>query len=62
MEAVWSPKTLASYCNTTWCHNSEDPDKNLHYRENLKSHIHYHMPVPYHNFHLQAKDKTLPKV
>jgi len=26
------------YCNTTWHHNSEDADLNLHCHENLKSH------------------------
>jgi hypothetical protein len=23
-EAARSPKTVVSYCNTTWCHNPED--------------------------------------
>jgi hypothetical protein len=36
MEAARSSEILASYCNTTWHHNPEDLDLNLHHFGNLK--------------------------
>jgi hypothetical protein len=35
LEAAWTPETLVSY-NTTWHHNPEDLDSNLHHCKNLK--------------------------
>jgi hypothetical protein len=37
MEAAKSFEMLVSYCNTTWHHNTEDIDLNLHHCRNLKS-------------------------
>jgi hypothetical protein len=37
MEQARSFKMLVSYNNTTWRHNPEDLDFNLHHCENLKS-------------------------
>jgi len=39
MEAARSSETLVYYRNTTRGQNSEDPDLNLHHRENLKSRL-----------------------
>jgi hypothetical protein len=38
MEAAWTSETVVSYYNTSWCHNPEDLDLNLHQCENLTSH------------------------
>jgi len=32
----WSSETLVSYYNTTWRHNTEDLDLNLHPNKNFK--------------------------
>jgi len=39
LEAALSSETVVSYHNTTWRHNLEDLDLNLHSPENLKSRI-----------------------
>jgi hypothetical protein len=39
MEAAWFSIMLLSYCISTWHHNPEDLDLNLHHCENLKSWI-----------------------
>jgi len=37
MKTAWPSKTMVSYHNTAWQHNSENPDLILHYLENLNS-------------------------
>jgi hypothetical protein len=37
IKAEGSSSAFVSYCNTTWCHNPEDLDLDLHCHENLKS-------------------------
>jgi hypothetical protein len=39
LEAALSSETVVPYHNTTWRHNLEDLDLNLHSPENLKSRI-----------------------
>jgi len=38
-EAARPTITPVLYCNTTWHHNTEDLNTNLHCHENIKSHI-----------------------
>jgi len=37
MEVAKSSEMLVIYCNTTWCHNPEDLDFNIHHHWNFKS-------------------------
>jgi hypothetical protein len=50
MEAARSSETLVSYHITTWRHNPEDLDLNLHRRENLKSHRNLYVLAAWHRF------------
>jgi len=34
--AAWASDMLVTYCNTSWYHNLEDCDLNLHCHEDLK--------------------------
>jgi hypothetical protein len=39
MEVARFSETLITYCTTTWHHNPEDLNLNLHHYENLESSI-----------------------
>jgi hypothetical protein len=54
METAMSSATLESYHNTTWHHNPEDLNSNIHYYENLKFCIKKQDIVPPDSAFLQA--------
>jgi len=49
LEAAWTSETLLPYRNTTWCHDSEELDLNIHRRENLKQYRENNILITDHN-------------